>query len=499
GLTFTHDLDAILPGLVATDTPLTDPCGAGSSLTGTSSLAFTGGSLAANESCQFSVTVQLPASASAGTYPASTSDLLAEGYPVASPASTGLQVEPAPVFSKAFSPDTIVDGDVTSLVFTIDNTASALAATALAFNDFLPAGVVVASPANLVNSFGGIATAVSGSGTISMTGGTIGAGASGTLSVDVTSSTPGDHVNTTGDLTSSGGNSGPASDTLIVNAAADLTITISRDRDPVRAGRTLTYIVTVTNRGPSTAENVVVSTGLLPSLSLIATMGTAEDPLGVPTASLGSIPTGGSVQFTIKVLVDRNQFAPFEFGASVTSSTLARDGSTISESTSLTVLAQLFRPDLLVGASPTNLRGDNRYPVSPTYSAKTKRATASISVAVENDGNVDDAIRTRIIGRFKPRELKVFSGAGSNLTGTVIRGGAVEGLTSGGRAVYRIVLEGRDPRRTRAMNAVIHAASESDPVQSDRAKIRIRFEVRPRQTGGSTREEHFQQIIRNQP
>ncbi|WP_203292342.1 Ig-like domain-containing protein [Maricaulis parjimensis] len=72
---FTDDLDAVLSGLAVTGDLPTAPCGVGSSLTGTSSLTFTGGNLADGESCTFSVTLTVPEGASAGFYTNTTSDL----------------------------------------------------------------------------------------------------------------------------------------------------------------------------------------------------------------------------------------------------------------------------------------------------------------------------------------------------------------------------------------------------------------------------------------
>ena len=57
---FTDDLDAILSGLAATGLPAADVCGAGSEITGTGFLTFTGGSLAPASSCTFSVDVDVP-------------------------------------------------------------------------------------------------------------------------------------------------------------------------------------------------------------------------------------------------------------------------------------------------------------------------------------------------------------------------------------------------------------------------------------------------------
>jgi len=217
GICFTDDLDAVLLGLVAVGLPLNDVCGAGSQLSGTSFLTLTGGNLQPTSSCTLFVMLQVPAGASPGTYPNTTSDLFQEGSPVGSPATAQLTVEPPPAFSKAFSPDTIPCGGLSTLTFTIDNTASSLAVTDLAFTDTLPAGVVVATPSNTSDTCTcGTLTAVAGSGTITYSGGVVAAEASCEIQVDVTSNVSDFHTNTTNDLTSSAGNSGPATASLTV-------------------------------------------------------------------------------------------------------------------------------------------------------------------------------------------------------------------------------------------------------------------------------------------
>ena len=215
GIAFTDDLDAVIPGLIATDLPET-PCGAGSTITGAGFLAFSGGELPPmGGTCSFDVDVLVPASASAGTFPNVTSDLFQFGLPVAEPATADLTIEPPPAFGMVFAPNPILAGGVSTLTFTIDNSASAFAATSLDFTDNLPAGLVIAAaPAVSTTCTGGILTALAGTGVISYTGGSVGAGASCTVTVDVTGPAIGAFVNTSGDLTSSSGNSGPASDTL---------------------------------------------------------------------------------------------------------------------------------------------------------------------------------------------------------------------------------------------------------------------------------------------
>lgn len=126
-----------------------------------------------------------------------------------------------PAFTKAFAPAAIETGETSTLTFTIDGSATTLAATALAFTDVLPAGVEIAATPNASTTCtGGTLTAVAGTNTIGYAGGSLAAGASCTVSVDVTSDTADAHVNTSGDLTSSLGNSGVATATLTVAEAA---------------------------------------------------------------------------------------------------------------------------------------------------------------------------------------------------------------------------------------------------------------------------------------
>jgi len=227
GFGFTDDLSAVLPGLVATGLPLNDVCGAGSQLAGTSVLTFIEGTLLPGATCTISVTLQIPSSATAGTYTNTTSNLLLEGLAIAGPATATLTIDPPPLptFSKGFSPTSVNLNAPSTLTFTINNTSSFSAATALDFTDNLPAGLLVASPANASTSCtGGTLTAISGTGVVSYTGGMIASASSCTVVVNVSSNTAATYNNVSGNLTSSAGNSGTATASLVVS-----TITIFDD------------------------------------------------------------------------------------------------------------------------------------------------------------------------------------------------------------------------------------------------------------------------------
>ncbi len=53
-----------------------------------------------------------------------------------------------PDFSKEFAPDIIGPGSVSTLTFTIDNSAEGVTVDSLAFTDTLPGAVAIADPAN---------------------------------------------------------------------------------------------------------------------------------------------------------------------------------------------------------------------------------------------------------------------------------------------------------------------------------------------------------------
>jgi hypothetical protein len=122
-------------------------------------------------------------------------------------------------FTKSFIPSTIGPGSTSTLIFDIYNGDAVDPVQNMAFTDNLPAGVVIATPASATSNCGGILTAPDGGTTISLSGGDrLGPYSGCTIAVNVTSSITGTHTNTSGDLTSSVGNSGPAIADLIVDA-----------------------------------------------------------------------------------------------------------------------------------------------------------------------------------------------------------------------------------------------------------------------------------------
>jgi uncharacterized repeat protein (TIGR01451 family) len=134
------------------------------------------------------------------------------------------------------------------------------------------------------------------------------------IHVDVSASTA-HTVNDTATATSESADSNPgnnqAGGSLVFIAAADLSITKTDNPDPVVAGMNLTFNITVTNNGPSSATNVVASDLLPSTLSLVSVTGSggatcnAGIPGSVPTScAFGTLANGDSRTMTIVALVD---------------------------------------------------------------------------------------------------------------------------------------------------------------------------------------------------
>lgn len=203
---------------------------------------------------------------------------------------TMIAAQAQPLFTKEFSGG-IKSGGVVTLTFTIDNTAGVTAATNLDFTDNLPANVFIASQANASTTCsGGSLTAVPGSGIITYTGGTVGAGESCAISVDVTSSIPGMHLNTTGELTSSAGNSGTASATLTVNPSQP-SFEMEFVPDQIMKGEISTLVYTITNPNGTINFNALGFVDNLPTGLTIAPIPNATTSCSGATISA---PGGGS-------------------------------------------------------------------------------------------------------------------------------------------------------------------------------------------------------------
>lgn len=216
-------------------------------------------SLAPGAAPTITINVTAPGSAGDISCTASVSSAATDSNAANDSDSETTTVTVPPGFSMAFAPDTIAVGGVSTLTFTIDNTANSVAATSINFTVNFPAPVTVASPANAMTTVtGGTLTATAGTSVISHTGGAVAAGSTATVQVDVTCGTLGSHVTTTGDLTSSLGNSGTATDTLTVTETPSLVVTTTMDTSTNTDGLTsLREALAYANSGSAGASPVI--------------------------------------------------------------------------------------------------------------------------------------------------------------------------------------------------------------------------------------------------
>ncbi|MFQ5570042.1 MAG: thrombospondin type 3 repeat-containing protein [Rhodothermales bacterium] len=326
-IAFTDDLNAALPGLAATTT-LADICGTGSQLSGTTTLSFTGGSLAPGASCTFSVTLQVPTSAPAGNHTNTTSNVTATVLGLTTtrgPASDDLQVQGLSL-SKEFTDDPVLPGGTVTLAFTITNDDPAVSATSIAFTDDLNNVLSGLTPTGLpVSDICGIGSQLSEqSGILNFTGGSLAAQSSCTFSVVLnvpTGAAFGEYPNATSPLTAMSGNNevraAAASDILIIAASNNLlTLTKSFTDDPASPGGTVTLEFNVSFEGAAEATDIaftddlnsvlagLVATGL--PVSDICGTGSQLSGTDVLTLSAGRLDPGTSCTFSATLTVPTN-------------------------------------------------------------------------------------------------------------------------------------------------------------------------------------------------
>ena len=157
-----------------------------------------------------------------------------------------------------------------------------------------------------------------GAANITCSSASLAAGARITITVPVTGLTPGDIndiATVSSDTLDPDNSNNQVADSLLVLGLADLAITKADLPDPVVAGTNLTYDLTVTNNGPSTAVNVVISDALPAEVAIVSVSSTgggacnAGDPgnaLLPTTCTFDSLINGASEDMTIVVLVAPN-------------------------------------------------------------------------------------------------------------------------------------------------------------------------------------------------
>ncbi|MEO1618291.1 MAG: SdrD B-like domain-containing protein [Planctomycetota bacterium] len=149
---------------------------------------------------------------------------------------------------------------------------------------------------------------------------TVGADASGTITNTATVAADAGEVDATNNT---------ATEDITAEPQADLTVAKTVDRNTVQSGETLTYTVTVTNSGVSTAVAATASDTLPSGVTFVSGVGPNSEALtatnGVITVNGGDLAPNTSFQFTIIATVNDNASGTLTNNVSVTTTTNESD------------------------------------------------------------------------------------------------------------------------------------------------------------------------------
>jgi uncharacterized repeat protein (TIGR01451 family) len=303
GVAFT---DTLPTGLTVANASAT-VCGGTLTTTAPTGIALTGATIAVNSQCQFSVTVT---GAASGQYNNVTGAVTSTNGGTGNTANASLTVATPPSITKAFGAAQIPTLGTTSLTFTIANPNTNVTLNGIAFTDNLPAGLVVAPTPNLNNTCGGTATAVAGSGSVSLSAGTLASSTNCTVSVDVQGTTAGVKNNSVQVTSTEGGTGNTSNASITVVAGPTIQKAFGALSIPLGGSTSLSF--TITNGNTTASLSGVAFSDTLPAGLVISTpngltgtcgAGTITATQGTNTISLsgGTIAANGSCTFSVNV------------------------------------------------------------------------------------------------------------------------------------------------------------------------------------------------------
>ncbi|MFA7521595.1 MAG: IPTL-CTERM sorting domain-containing protein [Halothiobacillaceae bacterium] len=205
--------------------------------------------------------------------------------------------------TKSVTPEPVVSGENVTYAITVTNNDDTDTAANVVVEDTLPTGF------NFVSAAGGGFICSETGGTVSCLLSTLAAGESATLNVIATAAVPGGtgpHTNTA-TVSSDADDNTPGNDTATADSnviAADLGVTKSDSNDPVNAGDSFDYQITVTNGGTADAANVVLTDTLPAGVTYSSDDSGCSHAAGIVTCNLGALAVGASTSVTITVQAD---------------------------------------------------------------------------------------------------------------------------------------------------------------------------------------------------
>jgi fimbrial isopeptide formation D2 family protein/uncharacterized repeat protein (TIGR01451 family) len=265
---------------------------------GGTSVALSGGSVAANAICTISVVVT---ASSPGAYinvippgALSTAQLATNATQVTGNLSVALP--PNVNLSKSFSPQAIIPGGSSTLTIVLANTQPGSAnLTGVGLTDTLPTGLTLATTPGASTTCGGSVAATGGGTSIVLSGASLAAGATCTISAKVTGLTTGTFTNTipVGSLTSLQGasNDFPVSAPLTITTTPSVQVTKSFSPAAIDVNGVSALTLTIANIDGAAVPltNLAVGDALPAGITVAPTPGASTTcPSGVVVAAAGS-------------------------------------------------------------------------------------------------------------------------------------------------------------------------------------------------------------------
>lgn len=250
-------------------------------------------------------------------------------------------LDATPQLEKSFSPEVLSVGGVSQLTYTITNTTELAAKEGWSFTDTLPAGLVVASAASGSTTCAAptTITTTAGGNTIAVKGNLAAEMPYCTVEVDVTSGKEARYVNGPGNVTETGLEP-PGEAPVEFADNADVAIEKSAAPTPGKPDGEETFTLKVTNNGPDTAKDVLVSDPIPAGLEFLSAKAPCAEEGGQVRCPLGSLAKGDSRTLEFLVRIPASAEAGFVNTATVTSPTPDPDLSNNSDTADIPLLPE---------------------------------------------------------------------------------------------------------------------------------------------------------------
>lgn len=293
--------------------------------------------------------------------------------------------------AKTFSPTSVNVGQTSTLTISVGNTGTT-PISGLTVTDNLPAPLQVGGAATTTCTGGTLAAPMGGS-SVSLSGSAVpGGGCSITVPViwpvsaasqctttgsGVTNTiTPGTDFSVTG----AGYVKTPATATLACPAVPDLAVSVTAAPNPVTAGSTATYTITVINQGGAAADLSSLSTVLPAGATVVST---STPCAGGFACSLGTLTTGQTVTVNVIVQIPATAQAGSSYALTANASTATIEPVTTNNSATASVsVVAASLPDLVVSASalPATVTPDSNATYTITVTNQGSAAADSVSL-----------------------------------------------------------------------------------------------------------------------